>query len=145
MEETSGVVTSVLLKLDDPVVKQGISSYGVEEEAEELVAELTWIKCFLVDGGETKQGRSRVSVWAAIIQRYALKAQKVLSAFDHSVDVEIGGEQQSLSVETVAHEKLEIENIINKLASLREKLQIYVTFGVTHDDEETSNLSKAQG
>ncbi|CAH9095249.1 unnamed protein product [Cuscuta epithymum] len=41
---------------------------------DDLLIELPWMKCFLVDGQQTPAGKKRADIWSPIIQRLALCA-----------------------------------------------------------------------
>lgn len=84
---------------------------GADENVEELVTELTWMQCFLVDGEKTAQGRVRTDVWSAAIERLAVCAQELPHGY--------GGGHSNKS--------RDIANLNSRFASLRAKIQPFLT------------------
>ncbi|CAH9103826.1 unnamed protein product [Cuscuta europaea] len=74
---------------------------------DDLLVELTWLKCFLVDGQQTPAGRKRADIWSRIIQRLALCA----------VNLQPAGGWIEPGLEPLA-----VEGLTQKLSELREKL-----------------------
>lgn len=101
-------VSVALSKFNDEIFRS--PPCEVDERVEDLVIELTWMQCFLVDGEQTPEGRARTAVWSPAIERLAVYAQDLHSGFV-SPAVKILG----------------IEKLTKKLATLREKLLPFVT------------------
>nr|GMD75453.1 jacalin-related lectin 19-like [Ipomoea batatas] len=105
----------------------------VDDRAEELVMELKWMQCFLIDGERTPEGHLRAEFWSPAIERLALYAQNLPSGLD-GIFVEIKNLTKKLAA---LREKLHpfIKNLTKKLAALREKLHPFVTHVVASSPE----------
>nr|GMD77260.1 jacalin-related lectin 19-like [Ipomoea batatas] len=109
-------VSVALSKFNDEISRS--PPCEVDERVEDLVIELTWMQCFLVDGERSPEGRARADVWSPAIERLALYAQNLHSGLV-SPAVKILG----------------IEKLTKKLAALREKLRPFVAAHVASSSE----------
>ncbi|XP_019180502.1 PREDICTED: jacalin-related lectin 19-like isoform X1 [Ipomoea nil] len=101
-------VSVALSKFNDALSE---TQCGADEHVEELVTELTWMQCFLVDGEKTAQGRVRTDIWSSAIERLAVCAQELNYG---------GGGGHS-------NKSRDFANLNARFASLRAKIQPFLT------------------
>nr|GMD81643.1 putative late blight resistance protein homolog R1B-16 isoform X1 [Ipomoea batatas] len=101
-------VTVALSKYNDVLSE---TQCGADENAEELVTELTWMQCFLVDGEKTAQGRVRTEIWSSAIERLAVCAQELHYGYSTGR----------------SNKSRDIANLNARFASLRAKIQPFLT------------------
>ncbi|XP_058114634.1 putative disease resistance RPP13-like protein 3 isoform X2 [Magnolia sinica] len=147
MVAVEAVVLQLLVKLADPLIKEVISLYEVDDKVELIVTQFTQMQCFLKDADDKQEGDERVKNWVLNVTDAAYVAEDLIDTFIFKVAplkrtgfVGCITRYACIFCELKARYKLssEIERINNKIRVISESRS---TFGIQNIGQEAGTSS----
>ncbi|XP_058114880.1 putative disease resistance protein At1g50180 isoform X2 [Magnolia sinica] len=137
------VVSSVIEKLGDLLIHEGVFLREVCGEVEWVQKELTWMQAFLKDA-ETKQNDARVKKWVEDVRDVAHKAEDVIDEFIFKIEQKRRGLLGPIK-KTFSRHQLgkEIEKIKNELDEISKKRSNYGIKDICQGGEGSSSMSES--
>ncbi|XP_058114604.1 probable disease resistance protein RF45 [Magnolia sinica] len=147
MVAVEAVVLQLLIKLADPLIKEVISLYEVDDKVELIVTQFTQMQCFLKDADAKQEGDERVKNWVLDVTDAAYVAEDLIDTFILKVEplkrtgfVGRITRYAFIFSELIARYKLrsEFERINNKIRVISESRS---TFGIQNTGQEAGTIS----